>query len=359
MPPRPSPPVPAGSFYPPNDVATYRDLLLFEERLKTNAASLNRRKRRYQLFLLQLLIIIAFLLCEVVLQTNFLGVPYKWILTQLLPDIYTPETEVRVHPYFASGLLFVSVTTLVLFFASGMYSEKIGYAKKYVPHANRALRNFNMYLNMRQPPLRSKLPFNPFAFLFARPSSPPSSPTVASPNRRARSPSPARTASARRSSSVPIPPIPPASNPRGELIFSSRVDRSFREAYERYRAQFERRREERERAAYAKTWIGWIHLKMPWMRHSVASAAAALAVAGSGSGSGTATPVGAGRAWSGGASHAASSLRGRGSGGTPAGSRKSSPVPGKGGSRKVSGRRSPSPASQPSSMATGESEKSL
>ncbi|KAJ8490066.1 hypothetical protein ONZ51_g2554 [Trametes cubensis] len=242
MPPRPSPPSPSGSFYPPNDAATYRDLLLFEERLKTNAASLHRRKRRYQLFLLQLLIIIVFLLAEVLLNTNFLGVPYKWVLHQLLPEIYTERTEVRVHPYFASGLLFVSVTTLVLFFASGMYSEKIGYANKYVPHANRALRNFNI-------------------------------------------PSPSRTSStARRSSSVPIPPIPPASNPRGELIFSSRVDRSFREAYDRYRAQFERRRQERERTAYAQTWIGWIHLKMPWMRN------AGVPPVNAGSGSGTATP---------------------------------------------------------------------
>ena len=36
------------SFHPPNDPATYRDLLLFEERLKTNAATLQRRKSRYQ-----------------------------------------------------------------------------------------------------------------------------------------------------------------------------------------------------------------------------------------------------------------------------------------------------------------------
>lgn len=48
MPPRPSLPSPAGSFYPPNDSATHRDLLLFEERLKMNAAVLHRRKRRYQ-----------------------------------------------------------------------------------------------------------------------------------------------------------------------------------------------------------------------------------------------------------------------------------------------------------------------
>ncbi|KAI0357972.1 hypothetical protein OH77DRAFT_1519253 [Trametes cingulata] len=353
MPPRPSPPTPSGSFYPPNDAATYRDLLLFEERLKTNAASLNRRKRRYQLFLLQLLIIIAFLLCEVLLQTNFLGVPYKWVLRQVLPDIYTEDTEVRVHPYFASGMLFVSVTTLVLFFASGMYSEKIGYANKYVapsvsltvrymrrryvPHANRALRNFNMYLNMRQPPLRSKLPFNPFAFLFARPSPPtsPTSPTLTA--RRARSPSPAR-GSARRSSSVPIAPIPPASNPRGELIFSSRVDRSFREAYDRYRAQFERRREERERAAYAQTWIGWIHLKMPWMRKTLPASERAPGAASGAPGSGAATPVTSGRSWPG---HGSIRGRGQGSvGGTPTGSRKSSPVPGRG-TRKVSGGSSP------------------
>jgi hypothetical protein len=35
-------------FYPSSDTATYRDLLLFEERLKSNAAQLQRRKSRYQ-----------------------------------------------------------------------------------------------------------------------------------------------------------------------------------------------------------------------------------------------------------------------------------------------------------------------
>ncbi|KAI0633941.1 hypothetical protein C8Q77DRAFT_1217309 [Trametes polyzona] len=341
MPPRPAPPTPSGSFYPPNDAATYRDLLLFEERLKTNAASLHRRKRRYQLFLFQLLVIIAFLLCEVLLQTNFLGVPYTWLLRRALPELYPASRHgggdaeiVRVHPYFASGLLFVAVTTLVLFFASGMYSEKIGYANKYVPHANRALRNFNMYLNMRQPPLRSKLPFNPFAFLFARPSPPsPTSPTSpSSHSRRTRSPSPSRAT--RRSSSVPIAPIPPASNPRGELIFSSRVDRAFRDAYDRYRAQFERRRAERERAAKAQTWSGALVLRLralvPW-----------AAPAGAQGGSGAATPVGAygGRG----------SVRGRpGSsvGGTPpAGSRRSSLGPGKT-ARKVSAEQRASPLQQ-------------
>ncbi|OJT02091.1 hypothetical protein TRAPUB_7448 [Trametes pubescens] len=48
MVPRPAPPSSASSFHSHHDAATYRHLLLFEERLKSNAASLNRRKRRYQ-----------------------------------------------------------------------------------------------------------------------------------------------------------------------------------------------------------------------------------------------------------------------------------------------------------------------
>lgn len=37
-----------------------------------------------------------------------------------------------VFPYFEMMLLFVAVTTLVLFFATGAYTEKIAYANKYV-----------------------------------------------------------------------------------------------------------------------------------------------------------------------------------------------------------------------------------
>jgi Spo7-like protein len=288
---------PSGSsFFPPNDPATYRDLLLFEERLKTNALILNRRKSRYQcmsylhlpfselflhitsrlVFLVQLIFAIIFLLCEVLLHTPFLSVPYQYLLRRAFPNIYGSDVEVRLHPYVASGLLFVSVTTLLLFFATGLYSEKIGYANRcghwhffctlkftlrsYVPHANRALRSFNMYLNMRQAPHRSL--YNPLSYLFPRPFSPHDRSTT--PNR-ARSPSPTQLGR-RSSSAVPMPSIPPTTNPRGELIFSSRVDRSFREAYERYRAAFERKRDERERQAAASTWTGWLLQKLPWNR---------------------------------------------------------------------------------------------
>ncbi|KAJ7231355.1 hypothetical protein C8J57DRAFT_1581104 [Mycena rebaudengoi] len=147
---------------------------------------------------------IAFLLAEVLLppHVSLLAIPCKVVLQRVFPSVYTPDTPVHIYPYVSSVLLFVSVTTLALFFASGTYTDKIAY----VPHANRALRSFNIYLNVRKPPLRAKPLRNPLAFFF--PSVPPPPPP----------PSPS--------------PIPPAANPRGELRLSSRVDR----------ANFERKR---------------------------------------------------------------------------------------------------------------------
>ncbi|KAJ6562453.1 hypothetical protein B0H19DRAFT_97787 [Mycena capillaripes] len=281
MPPR-STPSPKGSVYPQNDVATYRDLLLFEERLKTTAASLQRRKSRYQLFLFQLLLVIAFLLLEVFLppDVSLLAIPCKLALQRLLPDIYTADTEVHIHPYFSTGMLFVSVTTLALFFASGTYSDKIAYANKYVPHANRALRSFNMYLNVRKPPLRSKIHLNPLSFFFPRPTEEPPSPSATSLS--SRSSSRTQPAIGSTSTSVPIPPMPPTTNPRGELRLSSRVDRAFRDGYERYRANFERKRAQQEQArAQANSWFGrW---QWGWRRGD----AAPPAVSGSGVGRAT------------------------------------------------------------------------
>ena len=110
---------------------------------------------------------------------------------------------------------------------------------------------------MRQAPRRS--PYNPLSYLFPRPSLAPASQS------RSRSPSPTQLGR-RSSSAVPMPSIQPTTNPRGELIFSSRVSRTFREAYERYRAAFERKRDERERQVAGRTWSGWLSQKMPWNR---------------------------------------------------------------------------------------------
>lgn len=70
------------------------------------------------------------------------------------------------------------------------------------------------------------------------------------------------------SSSVPILPIPPATNPRGELRFSSRVDSVFRENYERYRANFERKHAQQELTrAQTNSWFGrW---QWGWRRSEV------------------------------------------------------------------------------------------
>ncbi|KAF9516092.1 hypothetical protein BS47DRAFT_702065 [Hydnum rufescens UP504] len=167
------------SFQPPGDAGTYRDLLLFEERLKTNAARLQRRKRRYQM---------------------------AWPLNHLLrlPPISLPG-DVVLPTYITHSAFLVAVTTLVLFYASGLYAEKISYANRYVPHANRALRSFNMYLNTPQANHRGN-------------------PDFARGTRR----------------TTPINPIPPSSNPRA----------------------FERKRGERDladaaAAASARFW-GWL-----------------------------------------------------------------------------------------------------
>lgn len=98
-----------------------------------------------------------------------------------------------------------------------------------------------MYLNVR----KSSFYRNPLSFFFPRQSF--------------RNRSPSTTAQAF-SGPRPIAPIPPASNPRGELIFSSRVDRHFKDSYERYRATFEKRREEKlslERFARWKWLLFW------------------------------------------------------------------------------------------------------
>ncbi|KZO99421.1 hypothetical protein CALVIDRAFT_561281 [Calocera viscosa TUFC12733] len=228
MPPRAKP----AAYHPPPEYGTFRDLLLFEERLKTNNARLKKQKARYQFFFLVLLVCIALLTSDLLLHTFF--TPYVVNLAlkaehPLWDPVWTP------HPYVTPGLLLIASTTLILFFASGMYAEKIGYANRYVPSANRALRSFNMYFNIRSP---SMFPY-PLSLLFQPPPAAPSHPST---------PATLTIPSLQPSSRSPLQPLPPSSNPRGELIFSSRIPPSFRDAYESYRAGFERRRAKRSQA---------------------------------------------------------------------------------------------------------------
>ncbi|GAA5996503.1 uncharacterized protein JCM10292_003013 [Rhodotorula paludigena] len=279
----------ARPFHPPANRESFKDLLIFEERLKQNHERLQKQRRKYEGFLLSLVGVIAYLAYNVF----------------VLPSIYS-----LVH-YGNVAMLLVAVTTLVLFFATGMYSEKIAYAHKFVPQANRALRPFNIYLNTRHrsrfslsrlfgsspppsnalsrtssgrsiasdvssPPLSrspsassthsmsssSNVSLRSAGALRSPPASPPLSPSSSPPaspplRNTALLPSPSDpvtrapvpTPSPRPPGGIPLPPIPPAQNPRGELIFSSRVAPQFREGYERYRGEWERRRAEAKRAA--------------------------------------------------------------------------------------------------------------
>ncbi|EGG06023.1 uncharacterized protein MELLADRAFT_116661 [Melampsora larici-populina 98AG31] len=167
---------------PPANKETFKDLLIFEERLKQNSERLQRQRIKYEAFLFSL-IIVTFLLA----YKSFVAVsPYK------------------VFHYSYVGLLLVAITTLILFFATGMYTDQIAYAYKFIPQTNRALRPFNMFLNT--PPTSSPLK------MFVSPKEPNGN------------------------------LVPALMNPRGELLFSSKVSIPFIDGYESYRNEWERRR---------------------------------------------------------------------------------------------------------------------
>ena len=76
------------------------------------------------------MIVIIFLLSDFLFDTAFLVLPFNGLFRLAFAQ---DHENVLAPPYVTAGLLFVAVMTLVLFFASGMYSEKIGYANRSVP----------------------------------------------------------------------------------------------------------------------------------------------------------------------------------------------------------------------------------
>lgn len=113
-----------------------------------------------------------------------------------------------------------------------------------------------MYLNVRPPPLRAPWPFSLFFPSRAPPEVHSPVPSPSQPTRGRTNDSSAVSGSPGRRGTT-IPPIPPSTNPRGELIFTSRVDKHFKESYERYRAAFEKRRDERVMAEASTTTKLW------------------------------------------------------------------------------------------------------
>ncbi|SNX86313.1 uncharacterized protein MEPE_05022 [Melanopsichium pennsylvanicum] len=216
---------PEESFHPSADAATFRDLLIFEERLKQNAARLQSRKRKYEILLFGF---VTFILC----LSHFV--------------VLSPRSSTFLQ-YGLAAVLMICLTTLFLFFASGMHAERIRSANKFVPQANRSLRNFNMYLNTRTAASSQKWSLGRLVR---------SKNSTRTPNGTS-APS-SGTSTPRRA----ISSIPPAQNSRGELIFSNKVNPEFREGYERYRAAFERRRAQKIAAKRAQSWKRWFDLAL-------------------------------------------------------------------------------------------------
>ncbi|PKI82700.1 hypothetical protein MVES_003538 [Malassezia vespertilionis] len=205
-------------FPPAANAAVFRDLLIFEERLKQNAARLGARKQKYQAFL--------YLLCTCIL----------WAVYSLC---YQPQDNVIIY-YARLGLVSVCCTMVMLFFASGIYAGRITAANKFVPQANRSLRNFNMLLNRdTNSRFSAWLAWIPFWQRIAPRAPPPF--FDKGPARTMRSKSP-RAAFFRHNTASSIPQ---SGSSRGELVFSNRVTPHFREGYERYRGAFERKRKEK------------------------------------------------------------------------------------------------------------------
>ncbi|CAO3600431.1 unnamed protein product [Absidia cylindrospora] len=86
---------------------------------------LRRRKKKFEALLCCLLVLLGYFFYAVFVD------PSKAFTNHLINTV----------------TLLVVAGSLVFFYRSGMYSEKIMYAAKFVPHCNRALSSFNLQFN--------------------------------------------------------------------------------------------------------------------------------------------------------------------------------------------------------------------
>ncbi|GAN03815.1 conserved hypothetical protein [Mucor ambiguus] len=118
-----------------NNTATYRDLVIFEERLRGNRTRLLKRKRKYETLLVSLFASLAYFFYAVFIDPSKVSVINRSVFMFHLLNTITLLSV-------AGGLVF--------FYRSGMYSEKIVFAQKFVPHCNIALSSFNLQFNTEQ-----------------------------------------------------------------------------------------------------------------------------------------------------------------------------------------------------------------
>ncbi|EXX54267.1 hypothetical protein RirG_236170 [Rhizophagus irregularis DAOM 197198w] len=94
---------------PPNNHQRYKDLLIFEERLKQNLHQLQRRSYKYEAFL----------------GLNCLLLPI------LIYAVFFYESKNPTFQFFSKLFLFIAVTTLLMFFMKNIYAEKVRVATRY------------------------------------------------------------------------------------------------------------------------------------------------------------------------------------------------------------------------------------
>jgi len=102
------------------------DVYIFEQKLKETLISIQRTKKRYQAIL--------FIACV----CN--GVACSYLIWD-----YITGNEITVWVYLPAIL---GTSWLIMFFASGMYTEKITNATKYLTRCNSVLRTFNISYNI-------------------------------------------------------------------------------------------------------------------------------------------------------------------------------------------------------------------
>jgi hypothetical protein len=77
-------------------------------------------------YLLLLVLSTVTLASDSLLETTF----FLWPVNAMLKRFWDDQIYIIPHPYLLHGTFFVLGVTLCLFFASGLYGEKITYANK-------------------------------------------------------------------------------------------------------------------------------------------------------------------------------------------------------------------------------------
>ena len=81
----------------------------------------------YQVLLAHLIFCIVVLASDALFSTSLVTLPINWVLQGLLVD---HDPHIVMSPYVTQSAFLIALTTLVLFYASGLYAEKISYANR-------------------------------------------------------------------------------------------------------------------------------------------------------------------------------------------------------------------------------------